>query len=166
MKIYIIKREKYVWRKSNMYYIQISSNAELEPSNARPQKLIYVNVDDEQNILKMNKRMFGKAGVELVCCINRHEFLEYLKTLSAQRAQADFKVVALMDHMLDLDYGYEVIQASERLNESLGLRIEYIMVSSSEGKATYSYYQDYVKDCVYKPLTLKKTQGIIQITQM
>ena len=27
------------------------------------------------------------------------------RALSAQRAQADFKVVALMDHMLDLDYG-------------------------------------------------------------
>ena len=41
-------------------------------------RLLYVNVDDETNILKMNKRIFAKQNVELECCLDRSEMLQFL----------------------------------------------------------------------------------------
>ena len=37
-----------------------------------------MNVDDEENILKMNKRVFAKQELALNCCRGSEEFLSLL----------------------------------------------------------------------------------------
>ena len=67
----------------------------------------YVNVDDEANILKMNKRILSKIdNIELICLRDRSEFVSFLKDCYSNRESDPFDhIVVLMDHMLDRDFG-------------------------------------------------------------
>ena len=80
---------------------------------------LWVSVDDEDNILKMNKRMFKKSDVDLNTCRDRAAFLRLLGRvwLDAQRGFVEApRVYAVMDHMLDRDHGFEIIKAARDLN--------------------------------------------------
>jgi len=95
---------------------------------------IYINVDDENCVLKMNARMFKKSGIIINQCKNRIEFLELLTSISSNRDHAKMNLKILMDHVLDRDYGYHVIAAGHEMNnkKKLGLQMQFVLVSSSE----------------------------------
>jgi len=58
--------------------IQNKSSTE---GHLKPKKYIYINVDDEKNIFKMNTRICAKMDIELKCCKDRAEFLHLLEII-------------------------------------------------------------------------------------
>jgi len=64
---------------------------------------IYINVDDEMCVLKMNARMFKKQGITINMCKNRIEFLGILETISSNNELSKKNIKILMDHVLDRD---------------------------------------------------------------
>eukprot|EP00801_Mesodinium_rubrum_P005279 Mrub_05282.p2 GENE.Mrub_05282~~Mrub_05282.p2 ORF type:complete len:200 (-),score=69.18 Mrub_05282:552-1100(-) len=125
---------------------------------------LYVNVDDEANILKMNKRLMSKLDVELTCLRDRSELLGFLCACkrNPEYAQADLRVVVLMDHMLDRDYGWAVIGAAREATREWGWDVLYFSVSSSDDKDTRALYTGLVQDFITKPLNRSKAADLVR----
>lgn len=77
---------------------------------------MFINVDDEQNILKMHKKLFAKCEINLNCCnctadfastlIKVHQDFINSKINFQELLTAEKPVVfAIMDHMLDREFG-------------------------------------------------------------
>jgi len=104
--------------------------------------MMFVNVDDENSILRMNALLFSKNGMQLNCCINQKELTDtlvqyysnYIMNSSTHRP----KIVILIDHVLDNTTGVEVLIAIKKMQLKFDLDINWVLLSSTEDKKTLS----------------------------
>ena len=105
--------------------------------------VVQVNLDDEENILKMNKREFAKELLNLNCCRGSEEFLHLLAQVQRDCQEAGDeeqqpKVLGVMDHMVDREWGQEIMELAQELNSILKLDITFVLLSSTDDKQTLS----------------------------
>ena len=92
----------------------------------------------------MNKRVFSKEALHLNCCTDRVEFLGLLAKLHADTRDsmvADVKVLAVMDHMVERDIGYSIVEYAQQMNKEWGIDLKFVRLSSTEGKDTQEQYK-------------------------
>jgi len=111
--------------------------------------LIMINIDDEHNILKMNKRILNKSDLDLTCVRSGKDLVNLLnqiyqdsliidenKIVENSHDLSKIKIIIFVDHMLDDEYGYEVISNCLNLYENWKLNITYVLLSSTEDEET------------------------------
>ena len=87
----------------------------------------------------MNKRVFAKEELKLNGCRDRWEFLLLLAKLHADRQAGtigDVQVLAVMDHMVESDLGWSIVECVQQMNQEWGLDLKFALLSSTEGKDT------------------------------
>eukprot|EP00801_Mesodinium_rubrum_P003485 Mrub_03485.p1 GENE.Mrub_03485~~Mrub_03485.p1 ORF type:complete len:473 (+),score=37.23 Mrub_03485:37-1419(+) len=164
----LINHENDIYYKSTFYnkYINYDPNSinfeiKLSRNGHNDSQSIWINIDDESSILKMNTRVCSKGNINLNLCTKKEEFLimlgyiynnYYLKSANEEEKP---HIVLLSDHMLENEFGYEAINACKEMNEqlSLNLAITYILVSSSEERDVLAKYEELgVELFIKKPL--------------
>jgi len=63
----------------------------------------FVNVDDEQSILKINTRLFSKQGLELNTCKCGQDLYNLLEYMNADRWFNRKKILVIMDYKLETE---------------------------------------------------------------
>eukprot|EP00801_Mesodinium_rubrum_P007802 Mrub_07815.p1 GENE.Mrub_07815~~Mrub_07815.p1 ORF type:complete len:273 (-),score=70.36 Mrub_07815:68-886(-) len=128
--------------------------------------LIFLNVDDEVNILSMHTSIFAKLALQLTCCSNGRELIQLLAAVHSHKAKhdPDAKAVVLLDHVLDGQSGLQVIRAAREHTARFGLPVVWVLVSSTEDADTADRYKEEgVSWIIQKPLSVAKIRELIDM---
>lgn len=106
----------------------------LKPTEVQCKHTCFVNVDDEQAILRINERLFKKYNIELNCCRTGAEFYALIHAMHRDEWFLNKTVLAVMDYKLDGEWGDEIIGLAKQLIVVLGCRfnLKFVALSSTE----------------------------------
>ena len=81
---------------------------------------IYLNVDDENGILKMNKKVFSKLNLDLILLRSSHQVLDQLDNLFitnvSNTVKKKFIIVIICDYHLENELGTDALDLITKWN--------------------------------------------------
>eukprot|EP00801_Mesodinium_rubrum_P000795 Mrub_00795.p1 GENE.Mrub_00795~~Mrub_00795.p1 ORF type:complete len:855 (+),score=154.56 Mrub_00795:56-2566(+) len=138
---------------------------ELKCETINSTKYAFVNLDDEYNILSMNKQIMSKQNLSLNCFYHPNDLLGVIAQTGTRYMLDNSdcpQFVILLDHQLDCVTGLEVLHQVKELQRKFNLSILWVLLSSTEDQNTVSRYEEKgVRLHIAKPFSKGKLNEVL-----